>query len=160
MIIKCQICGSEIGEEETQYFPFCSQSCLESRVNKILDSIQKLQKGPGKKVTYRINDRGCFICTSHHNDDNAYSKIRINGKIVQLHRLVYALCFGDIPEGYVVDHMCCNKKCFNPSHLRAVSVTENNRHTKLEIRAKLLNGRVSFDHKGFKIEYPNPFFPV
>lgn len=159
MIVKCQICGSEI-EEETQFFPFCSQSCLESRVCKILDSIQKLQKGLGKKVTYRINDRGCFICTSHQITHIGYTTISVNGKNFQLHRLVYTLCFGNIPEGYVIDHMCCSRTCFNPSHLRAVSVTENNRHTKLEKRAKLLNGRVSFDHKGFKIEYPNPFFPV
>lgn len=46
-----------------------------------------------------------------------YGKIRWNGKVWQVNRVVYSLAFGDIPEGHEVCHHCDNTKCCNPSHL-------------------------------------------
>jgi hypothetical protein len=38
----------------------------------------------------------------------------------KVHRLSYKKFKGDIPEGYIVHHVCENKRCFNPAHLEAV----------------------------------------
>jgi hypothetical protein len=44
---------------------------------------------------------------------------------VRVHRLVYELAKGPIPDGLVVDHLCRNPRCANIEHLEAVTVREN-----------------------------------
>ena len=43
------------------------------------------------------------------------------------HRVSYELHYGVRPSG-VVMHMCNNKKCVRPDHLKDSTTTENNRH--------------------------------
>lgn len=56
---------------------------------------------------------------------NGYSRITINGKQIQAHRWVWELLNGPIDEGMVIDHMCSNRKCILPSHLRVISQQQN-----------------------------------
>ena len=41
------------------------------------------------------------------------------------HRIAYEYFVGEIPEGWVIDHLCENKSCVNPYHLEAVTVQVN-----------------------------------
>ena len=41
------------------------------------------------------------------------------------HRWSYIFFVGNIPAGYVVDHLCANRACVNPDHLEAVSQRTN-----------------------------------
>lgn len=41
------------------------------------------------------------------------------------HRVSFRAFKGPIPSGFQVDHLCCNKRCVNPSHLDAVTLQEN-----------------------------------
>jgi hypothetical protein len=42
-----------------------------------------------------------------------------------IHRYVWERLVGPIPDGMVLDHMCRNRACCNPDHLRVVSPKVN-----------------------------------
>lgn len=42
-----------------------------------------------------------------------------------VHRAVWELLVGEIPEGYDLDHMCRVRLCCNPDHLQPVTRQEN-----------------------------------
>jgi hypothetical protein len=54
-----------------------------------------------------------------------YGSFRLNGGAWLAHRVSYTWRHGDIPEGAEVDHMCHNKACVNPDHLRLASHSAN-----------------------------------
>lgn len=57
---------------------------------------------------------------------NGYGQVKTaTGEIARVHRLAYEAFVGPIPEGFVVDHLCRNRKCWNPSHLEAVTQRTN-----------------------------------
>jgi hypothetical protein len=41
------------------------------------------------------------------------------------HRLAYELSIGEIPGGLLVDHICRNRACVNPAHLRLATAKQN-----------------------------------
>lgn len=41
------------------------------------------------------------------------------------HRVSFEIHNGPIPDGMVVDHICCQKLCVNPTHLRLLTNREN-----------------------------------
>ena len=55
-----------------------------------------------------------------------------NRRTELVHRLVYTIFVGDIPEGFDVDHTCGTKLCVNPDHLEAVTHKENIRRANFQ----------------------------
>lgn len=56
---------------------------------------------------------------------NGYGQCTYQGKRWLVHRLVYTLLFGPLSSSYDVDHLCANRLCANPNHLRAITSSEN-----------------------------------
>ena len=54
-----------------------------------------------------------------------YGTISVGGVDTYAHRFSYIHSIGDIPAGLVTDHICRNKTCVNPSHLRLVTNRDN-----------------------------------
>ncbi|MCC6573302.1 MAG: HNH endonuclease [Planctomycetes bacterium] len=54
-----------------------------------------------------------------------YGRIRVGGKRLLSHRVIYELMIGPIPEGMELDHLCRLPSCQNPKHLEPVTHKEN-----------------------------------
>ncbi len=57
-----------------------------------------------------------------------YGALLHQGKQRYAHRIAYELMIDLIPSGMQVDHMCHNKGCANPSHMRLATCAENTRN--------------------------------
>lgn len=76
----------------------------------------------------KIDGNGCWNWCGSLN--RGYGEVRINNKLYRIHRLMYAWLVTSIPSGKgrdipVLDHICNNRACCNPAHLRLASDTEN-----------------------------------
>jgi hypothetical protein len=95
-----------------------------------LDTAQEFKKELRKvrneqEILYIIEQKinpsysGCLEWTGNLN--NGYARIGIDYKEYLVHRLIYEIKFGEIPQGFHVHHKCKNKKCINIEHLDCVS---------------------------------------
>lgn len=70
---------------------------------------------------------GCWLWTGTVSSDG-YARIFIaHGRGVETRaaRFAYKEFVGPIPEGFVLDHLCRNRLCVNPTHLEPVTNNEN-----------------------------------
>lgn len=66
----------------------------------------------------------CWLWTGYVQKDG-YATIKNHGKVEKIHRVMYVLTHGNIPDGKMVDHSCRVRHCANPEHLRAVTNKQN-----------------------------------
>ena len=67
---------------------------------------------------------GCHIWIAN-TSTKGYGRAWWGGRDVQAHRVAYEMARGQIPQGLVIDHICRNRLCVNPAHLRAVTTRQN-----------------------------------
>lgn len=79
------------------------------------------------KVYFPPCEDDCWTWTAAK-DPKGYGRFGLGSRasgIVLTHRYSYELMVGSIPEGLVLDHLCRNPTCVNPSHLEPVTNFEN-----------------------------------
>ena len=72
-----------------------------------------------------INDEGCWIWQRNKNQ-GGYAQKGIKGKIWKVHRYVHQILGNNAPPSskHSVDHICRNRACINPDHLRWATAFE------------------------------------
>lgn len=61
----------------------------------------------------------CWTLANHKPTTGGYVKVSVNNRIEFAHRVVYEALRGPIPDGLVIDHLCRNRACVNPSGLKS-----------------------------------------
>ena len=63
--------------------------------------------------------------------DSGYGVFKMNGSYKQAHRISWSWSNErEIPEGMLIDHMCHNRSCVNPAHLRLATQALNMQNRK------------------------------
>ena len=79
---------------------------------------------------HQVNEDGCWIST-YSVASHGYAQIGWqNGKerhSVLAHRAAWTHVNGQVPIGMTLDHLCKNRRCVNPAHLRLLPNWENAR---------------------------------
>lgn len=78
---------------------------------------------------YRVDsDTGCWVWQGHVGGCG-YGRTVRDGRAVYVHRFMWELVHGRVPEGLELDHLCRNRLCMNPDHLEVVTHRENMRRS-------------------------------
>lgn len=70
----------------------------------------------------------CWVWrASCYHDGYGEFRLTINGRKTsrRAHRMAYEYLVGPIPEGMAIDHLCFNRRCCRPDHLRLASWKQN-----------------------------------
>lgn len=59
---------------------------------------------------------------------SGYGGLHFGSMRTTVHRIVYAILVGPIPEKYHVNHLCLNKLCVHPAHLNVLTCSDNHKH--------------------------------
>ena len=70
-------------------------------------------------------DSPCWLHKGTWQDGKGYRKIKWRRRTLYVHRAMYTIHKGSIPDGLVLDHLCRNRNCCNPEHLEPVTVKKN-----------------------------------
>jgi hypothetical protein len=88
---------------------------------------------PPRIMNRMVRDGDCIIFTGYLSK-KGYGQVREGGpgggRMMWVHRLVYELVVGPIPDGLTLDHiqpLCKSKACVNVDHLEPVTNQENTR---------------------------------
>jgi len=84
---------------------------------------------------------------------NGYGFFALLGKSRGAHRASFTIAHGAIPDGMWVDHVCRNRACVNPAHLRAVTPKTNALENNIGLTAQ--NAVKTHCDKGHKLAGEN-----
>ena len=82
---------------------------------------------------------GCWLWTGQV-QWNGYGSFWSDGRGVAAHRYSYEASVGPVPPRHDVDHVCRQRSCVNPDHLRVATRGQNNANSKSRDTASGMKG--------------------
>lgn len=110
---KCDYCGAEFRPREAKR-RFCSRACADNRRGSPIERFER----------YALKTQTCWLWQGEVGS-NGYGRIKVKGRNIGAHRFSYQEFVGDIPDDFVVHHVCRTRNCVNPAHLQATSQSFN-----------------------------------
>lgn len=113
---KCMRCGYSWKSHVSN--PRACPYCKSPKWNVERKWFRKSRPGESKPITWEVDERGCWNCTSHwpNRRDGTVSK-KFRGRLWSIPRIVWTEKNGEIPDQKRVLHRCKNSLCINPDHL-------------------------------------------
>ena len=68
-----------------------------------------------------------------YKDGRGYYAVQVDGVALKVHRIIYIMLKGEIPEGDVIDHIDRCRVNNTENNLRAVSTIDNHKNTSLRV---------------------------
>ena len=75
----------------------------------------------------------CWEWTGSDDGEQGYGRMSLDGHTVKVHRVSYMQFNGYLPPKKHVDHLCRNRRCWNPEHLEAVTHKQNQRRRRKSV---------------------------
>lgn len=111
----------DVNFSDYYYYDETSPTCLRWRANIITRSGRRTKAQTGRVAGGVVKASG-------------YCQTRLMQKTYQVHRIIYELVHGSVPEGYDIDHIDRNRGNNRISNLRATDL--NNRNKSMQTRNK------------------------
>lgn len=92
-----------------------------TQISDLPESLQRFELAPCPIVGL---EGDCWLWTGARSS-SGHGNVQYKGRFFGIHRLVYTLLRGEIPEGLQIDHLCRVPPCCNPLHLEPVTPREN-----------------------------------
>src|SRR5258708_7874151 len=108
----------------SSHYPNCFQLNTRRTTNRAMKRNPKLEREVVRAAMAARETDGCLLWEGKVNP-RGYGYISFMGKNRVIHRLVLEMLGRPIPKGMVTDHICRNRLCINPAHLRAVTPKQN-----------------------------------
>lgn len=104
----------------------CRRHYYRARNGSDMDAPSHLGRSVYERFFEKVEDSegGCWMWTGSR-VASGYGRFGYNGATRFAYAAAYDMFVGPVPSGRVLDHVCRNKPCVNPEHLRVVTVKEN-----------------------------------
>lgn len=108
-----------------KYREVCSSHYNQVRAGREMTAIKSPRRPPNERFFEAIDRSGSCWGWTRYKNSYGYGVFSVDGKSCLAHRWAYASLVEPIPAGVTVDHICHNRSCVNPDHLRLATVKQN-----------------------------------
>lgn len=123
-----RICSIEGCEKPHRCRGLCDSHYTKARRAKTIEvKPYRVWASDDERFWAKVDKSGeCWLWTAGTYGDG-YGCFRWNAKYAEpAHRVAFKLSGGTIPDGHHVDHLCFNRLCVKPAHLRTATAKQNN----------------------------------